>query len=208
MCSLKIPRHSYAELESISKTFLVRAGSAISLYDGRALRIEYVIESSVCGYSIFPVHGLAEVADAYVPIKGKRIYIDEDQYLSSSFRVRFTLAEELSHIILHVPLFVGKSAEEVGEIQSQITDEDYQRMEREAKYMAGCLLMPAWTFTERFNHFYAIKLQQTANERNILLYVFRQVSMDFNVSCHSCAVRALKLDLIDQGQMDEISEFF
>jgi Zn-dependent peptidase ImmA (M78 family) len=167
-----------------------------------------LLECSACGYSIIPVPGLADIADAYIPITGKRIYIDEEQYLSASFRVRFTLAEELAHILLHVPLFQGKSSKEIEELRDNISDTEYQAMERQAKHLAGCLLMPPAVFRDRFDHFYSIKSQRTPNQRRILLFVFRQLSIDFNVSSHSCAVRGLKLGLIDQDQMDEMSDYY
>jgi Zn-dependent peptidase ImmA (M78 family) len=177
--------------------------------DNRMLLIEHLIESSVVGYTITPVRGLADIADAYIPVVGKRIFIDEEQYLSAhSYRFRFTLAEELAHILLHVPLFKGKSPKEIQSMRDSISDDDYKWIEMEAKYLAGCLLMPKSDFVERFKHFYGIKSQQTTNQRKILVYVFRQLNIDFNVSCVSCAIRALKLKLIDQDQYDEVSESF
>jgi Zn-dependent peptidase ImmA (M78 family) len=153
------------------------------------------------------VPGLAEIAEAYVPLKEGYIFVDEDQYMNAeTFRWRFTLAEELAHILIHRPMFKGMSVEQITQFQDSLTDEQYLAMEREAKYLAGSLLMPQTGFTERFRHFYELQSSRVTNELMIHRYVVRQLSFDFNVSFHSVALRALKLNLFDQQQFDDLME--
>lgn len=200
-----IKNYDKESLERIAEKFL-REYSA-GKYDGRSLRVEALIES--CGYQIFPVQGLAEIAEAYIPLKSGYIFVDETQYLAgTSFRWRFTLAEELAHLLIHSPIFKGMSVEEIVRVREEITDAQYSIMERNAKYLAGCLLLPRVHFRSRFLRFFDLQLQTTHNRLMVLKYAVRQTSMDFNVSCHAVTLRALHLGLIDQEQVDDIGEAF
>lgn len=202
---MSVKNYDKPSLEKISEDFLKH--NAQGKYDNRMLLIEPLIESY--GYQIFPIPGLAEIAEAYLPAKPGYIFVDEEQYLNgTSFRWRFTIAEELAHILIHRPIFEGKPIEEIIRIQEELSDADYQVIERNAKYLAGCILMPQHFFNDRFSHFVDIQSQKTSNSLKILKYVVRQLSMDFNVSCYSVAIRALHLGLIDQQQLDDLLECF
>lgn len=126
------------EIEAIAADFL--AGLGNGKYDHRTLRIDWVIES--LGIEIVPVPGLMEIAEAYLPIEGKRIFVDESQYASHSLRWRFTLAEELAHWLLHKPWFDGKTVEEVQKMQSAFTDKEYLTIEQDEVF--GWLSANAW----------------------------------------------------------------
>lgn len=196
-----IKKYSNDSLEAIAEGFL----SNREMHDGRALRLEAAIEFH--GYQIFPVPGLAEIAEAYVPIKDGYIFVDEEQYMNvETFRWRFTLAEELAHILIHRPLFKGMSVEQIIDFQNKLADEEYLAMEREAKYLAGCLLMPQTEYRNRFNHFCTIQSSRVLNELKVFTYVVRQLSYDFNASFHSVALRGLKLKLLNQQQFDDLME--
>lgn len=202
---MSVKNHDKQELEKISEDFL--KAHAKGKYDNRMLLIEPLIESY--GYTIFPIPGLCEIAEAYIPAKPGYIFVDENQYLNaSSYRFRFTIAEELAHILIHRPIFEGKSVAEITKIQEAFTDADYQTIERNAKYLAACILMPKNEFKSRFQHFHQIQSQQTSNSLKIHRYVARQLSMDFFVSVHSIALRAMQLGLIDQQQLEDLQESF
>jgi hypothetical protein len=202
---MSVKSHSNANLEKIAEDFLKQYGQG--KYDGLCLCIEWVIESF--GYQIFPIPGLAEIAEAYIPAKPGYIFVDEEQYLTGiSFRWRFTIAEELAHILIHRPLFEGKSAKQIAQIQEGFSDDDYRIIEKNAKFLAGCILMPRTDFQKRFDYFYEVQSQRTSNLLTILKYVVRQLSMDFFVSCHSVSIRALHLGLIDQQQLEDLMESF
>ena len=200
---MPVKSHSNENLEKTSEDFLKKHSQG--MYDGRALRIEALIES--LGYYIFPIPGLSEIAEAYVPAKAGYIFVDEEQYQNAvcSFRWKFTMAEELAHIVLHGPLFAGKTPKEIAEIQEGFSDADYVIIEKNAKFLASCLLMPKDDFKNRFAHFSSIQSQKTSNSLQILKYVVRQLNMDFNVSCYAVSLRALHLKLIDQEQMDDLN---
>jgi hypothetical protein len=203
---MSVKNYSNESLERIAGDFLKKY--AQGKYDGHALRIEALIESF--GYYIFQIPGLAEIAEAYVPAKPGYIFVDEDQYQwnAISFRWRFTIAEELAHILLHRPIFEGKSAKQIAQIQDGFSDDDYRIIEKNAKFLASCVLMPKEVFKTRFEHFTAIQSQKTSNYLNVLKYAVRQLNMDFNVSCFSVSLRALHLHLIDQQQLEDLLETF
>lgn len=204
---MSVKNHDNESLEKLAEGFLNQW--AKGKYDGYSLRIESTIESY--GYYIFSIPGLAEIAEAYIPAKPGYIFVDEEQYYSAStisFRWRFTIAEELAHILIHRPAFEGKMPEQIIKIQESYTDADYQIIERNAKFLAGCLLMPRTAFKTRFAHFQALQAQRSTNALSIHRYVVRQLSMDFNVSCYAVALRALHLGIFDQQQLDDLIESF
>ncbi len=189
------------DFEAVAQEWLKEHGK----YDFRSLDIELSLEAS--GYRIFPVAGLAEIAEAFISSLVQYIFIDEDQYMGvGSFRGRFTLAEELAHDLLHRPLFRGKSHTEIVSYQEKITDAEYKSIERGAKNLAGALLMPAHLFDPRFNHFWGLQRPKVQSDLVALRYVFRQLNFDFNVSVHAVAVRARVRGLIDEEQLEDYLE--
>lgn len=206
---MPVKNHSNEELEKIAEDFLAKWGQG--KYDNRCLRIEALIEAAEINgqrYTIFPVRGLAEIAEAYTPAKPGYIFIDEDQFLNDGPRCRFTLAEELAHILIHRPLFDGRSVAEQIKIQEGFSDYDYQVIERNAKFLASCILMPRETFTARFKHFFGMQSARVTNTVQIHRYVIKQLNYDFYVSYFSIALRALQLSLIDQEEFNELNEEF
>lgn len=197
--------YSHDHLDALAEDFLGKY--AKGKYDGRALRIESLIESY--GYTIFQIPGLSEIAEAYVPAKPGYIFVDEEQYLNgASFRWRFTMAEELAHILIHRPLFDGKTIDQIKSMQAKLTDDEYRRIEQDAKYLAGCLLMPKNDFKDRFHHFFNLQAQRSSNFLTIIRYAVRQLNFDFNVSCYSVGLRAFHLGLIDQSQLDDLLQSY
>jgi len=195
----RLPSYTEAEIEEKAEQFLQHHG----LYDNRMLMIEHVIEQY--GYAIIPVPGLAELAEAYIPIQQGIIFIDEDQYSDvHSLRYRFTLAEELAHILLHRPFFDGKTEAEISALQTKISDRGYLEIEREAKFMASCILMRASVLMERFHHFYSAQSERSNNESVILNFVIRQLGRDFCVSRPAISLRCSSLELIDKAELDNM----
>lgn len=197
---IKVPTFSSSQLENIAQQWLKKFGQ----YDNRLLRIEQSAEKG--GFAIIPVPGMAEIAEAYLAANGL-IFVDEGQYLNSTFRWKFTLAEEIAHDLIHRPMFDGLSGSAIQDAQESLTDSDYQLIERTAKELAGCILMPADTFRERFQHFWKTQEQFVSNDLGVMKYVIRQLQYDFGVSCHAISIRAKKLGLIDQEQLDDYLEY-
>jgi Zn-dependent peptidase ImmA (M78 family) len=197
-----IKLYSRERLEVIAEEFLRDWGQ----YDHFSLRIEQSIENF--GYEIVPVPGMAEIAEAYIAAQGKRIYIDEAQYLNVSCRGRFTLSEELAHILIHRPMFDGMSPDQIKDFQRGITNKEYLSMEWQAKRLAGAILMRRDKYKMRFEHHIRRLSELNASGTVSLKSIVRQLHMDFFVSSYSVAMRALDLRLIDRAQLNDLCESF
>ncbi len=80
-------------------------------------------------------------------VGGYDIAIDETLFEEQEFYYRFTLAEELSHILLHGSHVAGiSSLEDVQKFHQSFTDEQYKVIEQEARTLASQLLLPSQLF--------------------------------------------------------------
>ena len=72
------------------------------------------------------------------------IYIDEDVIENQEGRYRFTLAEEYAHSVLHAELFRDvHSLDDSIRLHQSLTGEEIWLMDRHARYLAACILIPA-----------------------------------------------------------------
>jgi|WetSurMetagenome_2_1015567.scaffolds.fasta_scaffold09493_6 Zn-dependent peptidase ImmA (M78 family) len=79
-----------------------------------------------------------------------KIIIDTKHYENDDFEYKFTLAEELGHILLHMDFYQGiKNVDDYMKIHKSISDDDYRRFEQQARNIASFLLLPQ----EEFNDF-------------------------------------------------------
>ena len=201
----KIKGWTHKELEFEAEK-LLSDFSKLGCYDNRALRIEALIDRY--GLRVIQVKGLSEIAEAVLPIKEGYILIDEDRYndVSSELMVRFTLAEELCHNVLHRPLFSGKTLDQIRRFQESLSDTQYERIEREAKHMAGALLMSGPVYRHRFAHFMATQNGSPHSQVTKLRYVIRQLTFDFAVSFQAATLRGVILGLLDWEQYNDLME--
>jgi Zn-dependent peptidase ImmA (M78 family) len=187
------------ELENTADEFRAAFGK----YNGRALMVEETLVAA--GLRIMPVPGLAQYAEAYIPIKSGFVFIDEEQYnKAENFRHRFTLAEELSHHLIHRPYFNGMTVDEIRAVQRAFTESEYLQMEYEAKHLAGAILMGKKVYQERYMRFYGEHRDRGGHHLNSIRFAVRELSQDFFVSCYSVAVRAVKVGVIDRGELDDL----
>jgi len=193
--SFRYARKTRRELEGIANAYLRAHGQ----YRGCKVLIEEIVEAE--GYDIMPVPGLNRYAEAYLPKREGMLFVDEDQQLTQPLRYRFTLAEELAHILIHRQIFRGKTADEIRQLYDEISDSDYADLERNAKYLAACLLMPKSTFIERFAFHKARAQSKTTDTREILSGVVVSVAREFDVSRESAAYRAKHLGLVSEEDL-------
>ena len=100
--------------------------------------------------------------------------------------------------------FDGKTEAEISALQTKISDRGYLEIEREAKFMASCILMRASVIMERFHHFYSAQSERSNNESVILNFVIRQLGRDFCVSRPAISLRCSSLELIDKAELDNM----
>ena len=116
------------------------------------------------------------------------IYIDNDHYLYQSKSSQFTIAEELSHIIIHSEIFKQVVTPEDRLILDQNTQESTHRViEKQAKQVASELLLPTSNFysyiTEWFkSNLVNIVADRPANELDLTTFISRQISLKLGLS--------------------------
>jgi len=198
-----LKKWKYSDLEDIADRFLDQHGK----YDNRCLRIEQTLTSA--GLRIWPVPGLAAYAEAYIPIKSGFVFIDEEQYQKAeNFRYRFTLAEELAHHLIHRPYFEGMSVEEIQKTQKSFSDGEYVQLEREAKRLAGAILMRKSLYLPRYMQFYGDHRERGGHHLNSIKFAVQELSKDFFASCVAVAIRAVSTEMIDQEEFEDLGQMW
>ncbi len=101
------------------------------------------------GLEIRPITGLKEDADVDALLLGdwKTLIVDQQQYMDDRFinRLRFSIAHELGHYVLHKAVFERiprSSAEEWIAFMKDMPEKEYGLLEYHANEFAGRLLVP------------------------------------------------------------------
>lgn len=122
--------------------------------DSVPVEIEEIIEFKLKIY-ITPIHGLVSECDIDALIKSdwKEIYVDNDRFLDErqKNRLRFSLAHEIGHYVLHQPLYASfniNNAEDFENFYDQILKEQYGYIETQANKFANYLLVPRQILTQ------------------------------------------------------------
>jgi len=91
--------------------------------------------------------------DALLGLDFKTIAVDRDQYMDSRFhsRMRYSVAHELGHYVLHrkVAEMFPKEEKALREFYSQIPEQEYSFLEYHAYEFAGALLVPGSELSHR-----------------------------------------------------------
>ncbi len=146
-----VPYYSFSDYKTRAAQFLKRHGFP----KDNSLPIDIEVLLDKAGIEIHPVNRMYEdfgVKGAVLKtIGGYALAIDENHYESESqeFYFRFTLAEELAHILLHEKLIAGiTTLDEVQSYHASFSDEEYKRIEQQARTMASQLLLPSQIFDQ------------------------------------------------------------
>ncbi len=108
--------------------------------------IEDILEIK-CRIEVRPLPGLYRLfaRNGILLSSGGVIAVDNDDYESNQTRLRFTLAHELGHILLHREHMESVSADDVSQAWSaynSLSPDDLGRMESDASFFAGHILVP------------------------------------------------------------------
>lgn len=110
--------------------------------------IEHILEIEL-KIHIIPSPGLQDRGDvdSFISSDWENVYVDNDRYMSDKHyrRIRFSLAHELGHFILHRDIFESleiKSIEDYYRFYSECPQEQYNFLEAQANKFAGYLLIP------------------------------------------------------------------
>ena len=144
--------------------------------------------------------------EGYPCLGGHKIFIDSTLINDDrqERRYRFTLAEELAHIILHRDIWEGiNTAEEWVEAWTKVSESIYNKLDNNAKELAGIILLPRYSFINRaieirdglYKTFGYIPNNLTDEQKNeIREAVIRVLMDDFNVNSQPCDIRMERIE--------------
>jgi len=150
---------------------------------------------------LVPVNGLREQLDIDALLMGdlKSILVDKRAFMSPrlEYRLRFSVAHEIGHLILHRDIYAGlqhATAAEWFDYISAIPDAEYSWVEWQAYEFAGRLLVPPDALREAFQT--AVQTAQDAGYSDWLAadevgldYIATRISPKFGVSAEVIAKR-------------------
>jgi Zn-dependent peptidase ImmA (M78 family) len=162
--------------------------------DAVPVNIEAIIERKL-DISIVPYPGLKEKcdADAFISSNWKEVIVDNDLYMDDRYqnRLRFSLAHEVGHFVLHKEIysfFKIKRVEDFYEFHKEIPQEEYWRFENQAQKFAGHLLIPEdkliakrRALLERSELKGYLK-RESADIKMLNSYLAKPLALDFGVS--------------------------
>lgn len=109
--------------------------------------IEKTIEK--IGIDIIPIPNLERLCntDAFIASDWKSIQVDNEKYMDDRYynRLRFSLAHELGHLLLHKLLYASLAIlnlEDYYRFLSEVSGIEYSKIETQANKFAGFLLIP------------------------------------------------------------------
>lgn len=197
MVNPNIQFYDIPTLEKLAKEFLDQFHNKTKL----KVDIEYILEAKL-DYRIIPFSSLVEFhgVEAILLLNRKTIYVDHYLLDYKERKYRFTLAEEVSHIILHKDIYTNcREIDDMYDIYESISAEQYHRMDRNAKYLAGAILLPAESFKNRAIEIYESIDKKTVKTNEEIIYkVVTQLSEEFNTGDYATAIRFGNLGLHHQ----------
>ena len=134
---------SYDDLRPIAERFLAQHHPAGTI----PVPIEEIIDLRF-KMDIVPLPGLRDSfdIDAFISRDLTTIHVDEFIYKHRPCRLRFSLAHELSHAVLHKAVFSQLAFDSVAEWKQEvlgIAEDDYRFLEWQANALAGLILVPS-----------------------------------------------------------------
>jgi len=138
-------------------TLVKEANNFLALYNRNnttPVPIEHIAEYGL-NITITPTKGLMQLwgIDAFINSELNTIYIDYNTYLNQEDRTRFTIAHEIAHKVLHKDFYEKL---EIDNEKSYLNFQDNgnikmkKRMEYQAYFFAGYLVLPQNVFNLRF----------------------------------------------------------
>lgn len=200
---------SRREIEKIAETFRDKYWPSGAI----PVDIDLIIEQEL-GIDIIPSPGLRREmnSDACMAVDRSTIYVDEEHFMNPkmSGRVRFSLAHELGHYVLHESTFKEYQAQQsrsivdwAHEVKSRI---ETSWMETEANEFAGCFLVPREALQQRFNETYVdaeVELQRSnyniaeMNPSRLYPYLANKICLEFEVSSAMLIVRLERIRALE-----------
>ena len=180
-----------AELERIAEVLLDRFPDRRM---GHAVDIEGIIED--LGVDILPRRGLRRHVEGYLASDPRYIVVDETIF-SYMPRARFTLAEEICHLILEYKLWAD-GVLPIGAKCHELDEKQHILVERNAKSLAALILMP----NTEFESVFCTKLRELKmaglSDMRAIEGASRHTADAFDVSPKAAGYKAIKMRIIDK----------
>jgi len=167
--------------------------------------IEEIVELKL-GISVILINGLVRdfSVNAFISNSFDRIVIDELMYTKQPQRIRFTIAEEIGHLILHknwYQLNGPKTTENYLDWQEKLDGKIFDYIERQAKTFAGMVLIPEQSLASKwYKYCQANNISSPCNIYS-LTDTFPELASEFDVTPDSLLVRLsiMKLVILPDG---------
>jgi len=200
------PRYSNIEIEKIVTEILEHTyPQTIDI----PVDIDLVAQNHSLVDNIIPIElleGKFNIA-AILQSKGETvdILIDEDTYTNQKGRANFSIAHELGHIVLHPDIWQNcHTLPDVLDMHQRINDV-YRRIERNANYFAGAILMPRSRLYRHTSELYEglVKMYTLTNPDLIRHKIWTRLAQQYGVTIQPIQIR-LKEILIERKIEDAI----
>ncbi len=138
----EVPYRPYEDLRGVAAVFVAEHHPVGSI----PVPIEEIIEFQF-GLDIIPIEGMLHSSDVYAFVSRDMTSISVDAYTQSHAppSYRFSLAHELSHILIHADVIGQYEFESLAEWKAVVTGVDekvYAEFEWQARALAGLILAP------------------------------------------------------------------
>lgn len=162
--------------------------------------IEEIVEIKL-GISIILIGGLIRNfgVNAFISNTFDRIVVDEVMYSKQPQRIRFTIAEEIGHLILHkawYQLHGPKTTEKYLDWQEKIDGKTFDFIERQAKTFAGMVLIPEQMILNSWQKYCLVNKIVSPCDVYGLTDTFPDLANKFDVTPDSLLVRLSIMKLI------------
>jgi Zn-dependent peptidase ImmA (M78 family) len=171
-----------------------------------AIDIELMLE--VQKYRVCYVANLPQRIEAFLASDLETIYVRE--YIGDLTRLRFSLAEEQAHILVHLPDIIRAGGTHPDRYVQSFSRREYDLFEKDARYLAGALLMEATRFHKSFRAHWEESEQQVVrwskrSPHTQARLTLKRCAQDFAVGITCATTRALKLGLIKKEVLDTVA---
>ena len=155
---------------------------------GHRVDIERLVQETF-GLKIIAFHELSRrwKTYAFIDTTGKAVFVDADliDNVQLEKKYRFTLGEELAHLLIHPSIFANcKTIEQRLAVEEDLTDVRRDRLENNARALASAILMPEATVRP----FVESQIQKFTDEHGHVLVdeLASATSHEYDVSRHRC----------------------
>ncbi len=171
---------------------------------GRPYEVDIDRILSAEGIALLFKYGLLKRHDvaALATVNGKVIIDDERCYDDIRYEkmVRFTLAEEYAHTLLHCGVARKRGVHDKATFKSfmeRLPEDEVYEADRNARKLAEAILMPKPDFIQRFRQ---LRDELNADATDADTTVLTQLTRDFNLNLKPVVFRAANLGLVaDSG---------